>query len=189
MSTSLLALCCQSGLDATLATPTRARSRSVGRGPYGCRRSGLRVSPRHARLPGPARRKLRTPSWDPPPAYSLRGHQLFRGDTIDEQQEPGSQCFQRWHRLSKLLLRCGQLFELRPINRVEKFARVGKWRYKVPGPTPDSLAMSSRLAFAPKRVNASFATSRMRSRLRWASARGFPRAECERFFAMGKNIL
>jgi hypothetical protein len=30
ISTSLLALCCQSGLDATLATPTRARSRSIG---------------------------------------------------------------------------------------------------------------------------------------------------------------
>jgi hypothetical protein len=30
MSTSLLALCCQSGLVATLATPMRARSRSIG---------------------------------------------------------------------------------------------------------------------------------------------------------------
>jgi hypothetical protein len=30
MSTSLLALCCQSGLVATLATPIRARSRSIG---------------------------------------------------------------------------------------------------------------------------------------------------------------
>src|SRR5216683_5298881 len=33
--------------------------------------------------------------------------------------------------------------------------------------------MSSRLAFAPDRVNASFATSRMRSRFRCASVRGF----------------
>ena len=30
ISTSLLALCCQSGLVATLATPTRARRRSIG---------------------------------------------------------------------------------------------------------------------------------------------------------------
>src|SRR6202007_1101723 len=30
MSTSLLALCCQSGLVATLATPISARSRSIG---------------------------------------------------------------------------------------------------------------------------------------------------------------
>ncbi len=30
ISTSLLALCCQSGLDATLATPMRARRRSIG---------------------------------------------------------------------------------------------------------------------------------------------------------------
>src|SRR5437899_6404260 len=30
ISTSLLALGCQSGVDATLATPTRARSRSIG---------------------------------------------------------------------------------------------------------------------------------------------------------------
>jgi hypothetical protein len=30
MSTSLLALCCQSGLEATLETPIRARSRSKG---------------------------------------------------------------------------------------------------------------------------------------------------------------
>jgi hypothetical protein len=34
-------------------------------------------------------------------------------------------------------------------------------------------AMSSRLAFAPDRVNSCFATSRMRSRFRCASARGF----------------
>src|ERR1700691_4405656 len=33
--------------------------------------------------------------------------------------------------------------------------------------------MSSRLAFAPERVNSCFATRRMRSRLRCASARGF----------------
>ena len=38
ISTSLLALCCQSGLDATLATPMRARSRSIGS-------RSLRISP------------------------------------------------------------------------------------------------------------------------------------------------
>src|SRR5579862_2703055 len=32
--------------------------------------------------------------------------------------------------------------------------------------------MSSRLAFAPRRANASFATSRIRARFRWASIRG-----------------
>jgi hypothetical protein len=47
-----------------------------------------------------------------------------------------------------------------------------KWRYNVPGPRPACLAMSSKLVFAPDRVNASFATFRMRSRLRWASVRG-----------------
>jgi hypothetical protein len=43
---------------------------------------------------------------------------------------------------------------------------VGKWRYKVPGPTSASLAMSSKLVSAPDLVKACFATSRMRSRLR-----------------------
>ena len=38
ISTSLLALCCQSGLDATLDTPIRARSRSSGS-------RSLRISP------------------------------------------------------------------------------------------------------------------------------------------------
>src|ERR1035437_6936651 len=47
--------------------------------------------------------------------------------------------------------------------------------------------MSSRLAFAPKRVKASRATSRMRSRLRWASARGFRRADCKVFLAITKK--
>jgi len=39
---------------------------------------------------------------------------------------------------------------------------VGKWRYKVPAPTPACLAISSKLVLAPDRVNASFATSRIR---------------------------
>ena len=52
MSTSLLALCCQSGLDATWATPTRARSRSSGS-------RSLRMSPlRIARFT-----KARRASW------------------------------------------------------------------------------------------------------------------------------
>ena len=52
MSTSLLALCCQSGLVATLATPTRARSRSSGS-------RSLRMSPlRMARFT-----KARRASW------------------------------------------------------------------------------------------------------------------------------
>ncbi len=65
---------------------------------------------------------------------------------------------------------------------------MGKWRYKVPAPTPACLAMSSRLASAPDRVNASFATSRTRSRFRWASARGFRTADCGRFVAIRKNL-
>src|SRR6266481_6072048 len=68
-------------------------------------------------------------------------------------------------------------------------SRVGKWRYRVPAPTPASLAMSSRLAFAPDRVNASLATSRMRSRLRCASVRGLRRTGCERFLAIRQKYL
>jgi hypothetical protein len=67
-------------------------------------------------------------------------------------------------------------------------SRVGKWRYKVPGPTPASLAMSSRLAFAPDRVNASLAASKMRSRFRCASARGFRSGGCDRFVGISKNV-
>src|SRR5277367_6784383 len=65
-------------------------------------------------------------------------------------------------------------------------SRVGKWRYRVPGPTPDCLAMSSRLAFAPSRVKACLAISRMRWRLRRASVRGFRAADFAGFVGMGK---
>src|SRR5580700_784292 len=67
--------------------------------------------------------------------------------------------------------------------------RVGKCRYKVPGPTPACLAISSRLASAPDRVKASFATSKMRSRFFWASVRGFRRTGCERFLGISKKNL
>src|SRR5580692_484559 len=46
--------------------------------------------------------------------------------------------------------------------------------------------MSSRLASAPNRVNAPFATSKIRSRFRSASVRGFLRTGWECFFAMHK---
>src|SRR6266851_3504478 len=54
--------------------------------------------------------------------------------------------------------------------------------------------MSSRLAFAPDRVKASLATSKMRSRLRCASVRGFRPADCEgclailKIFATGGSL-
>src|SRR5690242_12548864 len=48
--------------------------------------------------------------------------------------------------------------------------------------------MSSRLALAPRRVNASFATPRMRSRLRCASVRGFRSAGFELFLAIQKYL-
>src|SRR5580700_486074 len=48
--------------------------------------------------------------------------------------------------------------------------------------------MSSRLAFAPDRVNASLATSKMRSRFRCASARGFRLGGCDRFVAYQKTL-
>jgi hypothetical protein len=48
--------------------------------------------------------------------------------------------------------------------------------------------MSSRLAFWPDRVNAPFATSRMRSRFRSASVRGFRRAGFERFVGHKKTL-
>ena len=57
---------------------------------------------------------------------------------------------------------------------------MGKWRYKVPGPTSACLAMSSKLVSAPDLVKACFATSRMRSRFRCASARGLRAAGLER---------
>src|ERR1700752_1296297 len=47
--------------------------------------------------------------------------------------------------------------------------------------------MSSKLAFAPDRVNASLATSKMRSRFRCASARGFRWAGCDRFVGISKK--
>jgi hypothetical protein len=49
------------------------------------------------------------------------------------------------------------------------------------------MATSSRLASAPNRVNASFATFRTRSRFRCASARGFRAADCEGFVAISKK--
>jgi len=49
-------------------------------------------------------------------------------------------------------------------------------------------AISSRLAFAPKRVNSSFATSRIRSRFRCASARGCLSVDSRAFVAI-KKIL
>src|ERR1035438_7336067 len=67
-------------------------------------------------------------------------------------------------------------------------SRVGKWRYKVPGATPPCLAMSSKLVFAPDLVNASLATSRIRSRLRCASVRGFRSTDCERFLGIQKHL-
>src|SRR5580704_13743976 len=53
--------------------------------------------------------------------------------------------------------------------------------------------MSSRLVFAPERVNASFATPRMRSRFRCASilnlGRGLRTEACLRFVGMPQKIL
>src|SRR5262249_46632126 len=46
----------------------------------------------------------------------------------------------------------------------------------------------SKLVSAPHRVKASLATSRMRSRLRWASVRGFRPSDCERLAVIQKNI-
>ena len=65
---------------------------------------------------------------------------------------------------------------------------MGKWRYNVPGPTSACLAMSSRLAFAPDRVNASLDTSRMRSRFRCASLRGFRPLGFERLLAINNHV-
>src|SRR5437762_6006879 len=47
--------------------------------------------------------------------------------------------------------------------------------------------MSSRLVSAPERVNSCFATSRMCSRLRCASARGFRLTDGERLLAISKS--
>ena len=63
---------------------------------------------------------------------------------------------------------------------------MGKWRYNVPGPTPACLAMSSKLVSAPDLVKACFATSRMRSRFRCASARGLRGAGLERLVDIKK---
>src|ERR1700722_1329771 len=67
-------------------------------------------------------------------------------------------------------------------------SRVGKWRYRVPGPTPDWVAISSRLAFAPWRVKACLATSKIRSRLRKASVRGLRGAGFAVFVGIGKIV-
>src|ERR1700732_4573979 len=48
--------------------------------------------------------------------------------------------------------------------------------------------MSSILAFAPDRVNASLATSKMRSRFRCASARGFRLGGCDHFVGISKEV-
>src|SRR5271163_3152084 len=53
---------------------------------------------------------------------------------------------------------------------------------------PACLATSSRLMFAPDRVKESFAISRMRSRLRCASARGLRGTALENFEAI-RNLL
>src|ERR1700747_2947891 len=48
--------------------------------------------------------------------------------------------------------------------------------------------MSSKLASEPDRVNAALATSKTRSRLRWASVRGFRSASLEGFLGMKANV-
>src|SRR6202043_3558031 len=48
--------------------------------------------------------------------------------------------------------------------------------------------MSSRLALAPDRVNASLAASKMRSRFRCASTRGFRWTGCDRFVGISKKV-
>src|ERR1700688_3931422 len=48
--------------------------------------------------------------------------------------------------------------------------------------------MSSKLASAPDRVNAVLATSKIRSRLRWASVRGFRSERLEGFLGIKENV-
>jgi hypothetical protein len=49
-----------------------------------------------------------------------RRDDLLRRDVVHEQQHPGSQGFNRGHRLGKVPLRSGQLFDLRPINHLNQ---------------------------------------------------------------------
>jgi len=49
-----------------------------------------------------------------------RGDNLLGRDVVDEQQHPGSQCFNRRHGLGELLLGCGELFHLSSIDRLEQ---------------------------------------------------------------------
>ena len=58
-----------------------------------------------------------------------RGDDLLRRDGINEQQQPGSQRFDRRHGLGELPLCCGQLFHLRPINRLDQF--LARWKVAI----------------------------------------------------------
>jgi len=72
---------------------------------------------------------------------------------------------------------------LASIYGFDQRSRLRKWRYSVPAPTAARLAMSSRLASAPKRVHGSFATSKIRSRFCNASERSFQGC-CEYFLVI-----
>ncbi len=54
------------------------------------------------------------------------GNDLLCRDVVDEQQHPGSQCFNRGHCFSELACRRSQLFHFTPINRFDQGIAGGK---------------------------------------------------------------
>jgi hypothetical protein len=97
----------------------------------------------------------------------------FANTSMPSRKQPGAQRFDRGHRGSKPVRCAGEFFHLTSVDRFDQRITYRKWRYKVPAPTPACFAISSRLAAAPWRVKAPFATSRIRSRLRRASFAAF----------------
>ena len=116
-----------------------------------------------------------------------RRNDVLCRDVIDQQQHPGSKRFERRHLLSEAACGRREFPHFVPVNTFDQLIPRREMAIQSTYSDARLLRDSSRLAVAPCRVKASFATSRMRSRLRSASVRGF-RAVVERFLVIFKII-
>jgi len=108
-------------------------------------------------------------------------------NVVDEQQHPGSKRFDWGHGIGETGRGRREFLHFVPVNTFDQLIARREMAIEGTGSNARCFAISSRLALAPCRVKAAFATSRMRSRLRSASVRGF-RAVVERFFVIPKIL-
>ena len=86
---------------------------------------------------------------------------------------------------ANLLLGCGQFFHLSPIDRLDQCIPGGKVAIQSSRSNAGLFGDVVEAGIRPERVNASFATSRIRSRFRCASVRGFVEQFVGFFVGMG----